>query len=281
LLADTIGMDLEVVESEGTVGGFRVDIVCKDLATGRPVVIENILGTTDHDHLGKLITYAAGRGARAAILVAPDFRDEHLKALEWLNELSGEDHLFFGVKAGVVRIGDSLPAPDFDPVVQPNEWEKEIHTPVSDRAKAYGAFFTSLLAKVKRRMPRLTSATKGLPQNWTNFPAGRTGFAYGVSFARESRLRVELFIDLGDAEQNKAVFDSFFAERQAIESDFGGALSWERLDDRRASRIAAYEPGSIEEGPETLDRLADNALGLMERFIKIFKHRIAALPRKL
>jgi hypothetical protein len=115
LLSDAIGMDLEVDESEAAVGGFRVDIVCKDLATGRPVVIENMLGPTDHDHLGKLLTYAAGWGARAAILVGTEFRDEHLKALEWLNELSGEEHLFFAVRAGVVKIGDSLPAPEFDP----------------------------------------------------------------------------------------------------------------------------------------------------------------------
>ncbi len=278
-LSEAIGMDLEVVESEAAVGGLRVDIVCKDLATGRPVVVENILGQTDHDHLGKLLTYAAGQGARAAILVCTDFRDEHLKALEWLNELSGEEHLFFGVKAGVVKIGDSLPAPEFDPVVQPNEWQKEMKSHTSDKQKAYEAFFTRFISRVKEDLPGLTSATKGLPQNYMTFPAGRTGFAYGVSFARERRLRVVLFIDLGDSDKTKAAYDRFLAEKQAIEADFGQGLSWERLEERRVSRIAAYEPGSIDDNPQTLDMLADHAIDLLGRFIKTFRQRIASLSR--
>lgn len=248
-------------------------------ATGRPVVIENILGPTNHDHLGKLLTYAAGQGARAAILVGTEFRDEHLKALEWLNELSGEEHLFFGVKAGVVKIGDSLPAPEFDPLVQPNEWEKEMKSQSSGRSRAYEAFFTRFLAKVKRDLPGFTSATKGLPQNWMSFPAGRSGFAFGVSFARGSRLRVELLIDLGDSDKNKTVFDHFLSEKQVIETEFGQELSWERLEERRASRIAAYELGAIDDEPQTLDKLGDDAISLLGRFIKTFRQRIAALPR--
>lgn len=279
-LSDALGMDLEVAESEGAVGGFRVDIVCNDLATGRPVVIENILGSTDHDHLGKLITYAAGRNARAAILIATDFRDEHCKALEWLNEVSGEDHLFFGVKAEVLRIGDSLPAPNFDLIVQPNEWEKEVTSPTpSPKLEAYEGFFTGLLAKVKQRLPGFTSASKGLPQNWFNFPAGRTGFVYSVAFAKHRQMRVELYIDMGDADKNKAVFDRFFSEKDAIEAELGQALSWERLDNHRASRIALYEPGSIDDDPQTVDKLGDEAVELVDEFSKAFGHRIMSLPK--
>jgi hypothetical protein len=146
-------MDLEVVESEGAVGPFRVDIICKDLASGGIVVIENILGPTDHDHLGKILTYAAGREARAAVVVATHFREEHRKMLEWLNEL-GEEHLFFGVKASVIRIADSPPAPVLDPVVQPNEWVSEVKAkdPPTPRGQAYEAFFRRLLDKVKQEI---------------------------------------------------------------------------------------------------------------------------------
>lgn len=279
-LSDALGMDLEVAESEGVVGGFRVDIVCNDLATGKPVVIENILGSTDHDHLGKLITYAAGRNARAAILIATDFRDEHCKALEWLNEVSGKDHLFFGVKAEVLRIGDSLPAPNFDLIVQPNEWANEVTSPTpSPKLKAYEGFFTGLLAKVKQRLPGFTSASKGLPQSWFSFPAGRTGFVYSVAFRRQSKMSVDLYIDVGDADKNKAVFDRFFSEKDAIEAEFGQALSWERLDNFRASRIAVYEPGSIDDDPQTLDNLGDEAVQLLDKFTRAFRQRIISLPK--
>ena len=94
--------------------------------------------------------------------------------------------MFFGVKAEVLRIGDSLPAPNFDLIVQPN---------------AYEGFFTGLLAKVKQRLPGFTSGSKGLPQNWFNFPAGRTGFVYSAAFAKQRQMRVELYIDVGDADK--------------------------------------------------------------------------------
>lgn len=282
LLGEAIGMDLEVVESEGAVGPFRVDIICKDLAGGRPVVIENILGPTDHDHVGKLLTYAAGREAKAAVIVATEFRDEHLKALEWLNELSGEEHLFFCVKAGVIRIGDSPPAPSLDPVVQPNEWEKQVKqvkNPPTPRARSYEMFFARLLAKVKQEIPGLTSATRVFPQNWMNFPAGKSGYWYCVSFTRDSRLRVELNIDVGDKDRNKAVFDRFLSERQAIDEEFGEQLSWEPLENRRSCRIAVYRPGTIDDGERELDDLMSEGVALLRRLNSTLRRRVAEIGK--
>ena len=81
-----MGMDLEVIEVESEVGEFRADIIARDLSgEDRIVVIESQLSRTDHEHLGKIITYAAGRNASAVVWISPEFREEHRSALDWLN----------------------------------------------------------------------------------------------------------------------------------------------------------------------------------------------------
>ena len=106
-LGKALAMDLELVDAEVAVGPFSADVVLRDANTGHLVVVENLLETTDHDHLGKLITYAAGLEAHWAVLVARAFRPEHRSALNWLNSLSGEGSGFFGVE---VHVLDGEPA---------------------------------------------------------------------------------------------------------------------------------------------------------------------------
>jgi RecB family endonuclease NucS len=68
-LNQVLGLDIEITERERAVGSFAVDLVGRDLSSGRTVIIENQLEPTDHTHLGQLLTYAAGRGAKIVILV--------------------------------------------------------------------------------------------------------------------------------------------------------------------------------------------------------------------
>ncbi|MGH9932654.1 MAG: hypothetical protein ACREA9_25905 [Pyrinomonadaceae bacterium] len=71
VLKDQLGIDLTVVEKEKSVGPFSVDILAKD-AAGRPVIIENQLERTDHDHLGKVLTYLSNLDAKVAIWISSD-----------------------------------------------------------------------------------------------------------------------------------------------------------------------------------------------------------------
>lgn len=96
LLDEVLGTDLELQDREATVGSFSLDLLAKDLGTGRLVIIENQLDTTDHDHLGKVLTYAAGFDAGTIVWVAESFRDEHRQALDWLNQRTDSDTHFFG-----------------------------------------------------------------------------------------------------------------------------------------------------------------------------------------
>lgn len=110
LLSAAVGIELELIETESSVGAFSVDIYAQEAGTGRKVVIENQLAPTDHDHLGKVITYAAGKGAEVVIWVVEQARDEHRQAIEWLNQHTDSDFGFFLVEVELWKIGNSRAA---------------------------------------------------------------------------------------------------------------------------------------------------------------------------
>jgi hypothetical protein len=246
-LGQAIGMEIEVQEREADVGEFSLDIMAKDLGTGRTVVIENQLTQTDHDHLGKLLTYAGGFDAGVLVWIAKELRDEHRKAMEWLNEHTGPDVDCFGVVVEVIRIDDSKPAFNLKPVVFPNEWQKDKgrSRPVaSAKGEAYRAYFQTLIDELRTKH-KFTGARVGQPQSWYSFSSGVRGVILCNSFAQGGKVRAEVYIDLQDKEENKKLFDRLLEQQAAIEQEYGAGLTWERLDDKRASRIAAYRDGSI------------------------------------
>jgi hypothetical protein len=116
LLGEALGLTLEVEAQEKGVGPFRADILCKDADTNSWVLIENQLGRTDHVHLGQLLTYAAGLNAVTVVWIADTFTEEHRAALDWLNNITGEEFRFFGLEVELWRIGESPIAPKFNVV---------------------------------------------------------------------------------------------------------------------------------------------------------------------
>lgn len=274
-LSEAVGLELDLVETEAPVGDFAVDLYAKDLNTGRWVIIENQLEQTDHNHMGQLMSYAAGKEAGVIIWISPKFRDEHRQTLNWLNEITDESVLFFGIELELLSVDDSLPAPHFKLVAQPNEWDNPA-TVVSPRQKAYESFFTELLGKVKAKHPDITSARKAYPQSWFNFPVGRGGFSVGTVFGRDE-FRVELYIDVRDQVKNKAAFDALHEVRDAIEAEIDQSVVWERLDDKQASRIYCGTNGSIDDASEHLEQLQDWALDLVWTFHQVFKPRVEKL----
>ena len=125
-LEAVLGIAIDITATEHPIGAFRLDMLGTDLTNDVPLVVENQLEGSDQSHLGQLITYAAGVDAATVVWVAGSFRDEHREALEWLNSVTNENVRFFGVAIRVVRIGDSLAAPNFDLVVSPSEWQKQL-----------------------------------------------------------------------------------------------------------------------------------------------------------
>jgi hypothetical protein len=205
-LGDALGIELEVIATEADVGAFSLDILAKDLGTGRQVVVENQFGSTNHDHLGKLLTYAAGLDATAVIWVAELIRDEHREALEWLNRRTDAETHFFAVVVEVFQIDNSRPAFSFKPVVFPNEWQRATRDAAdrqtTPRAETYRGYFQALIDELREKH-HFTGARVGQPQNWYIFASGVTGIGYGTSFAQGGRVRVEVYIDQGELDKEQ------------------------------------------------------------------------------
>ena len=255
---------------------FSLDLLAKDLGRNANVIIENQLATTDHDHLGKLITYASGYDADVVLWISTEIREEHRQALDWLNQRTDSSTDFFGVVVEVIKIGDSGPALQFRVAVSPNEWQKskkkQSSAPTSEKAELYRSYFQGLLDELREKH-RFTTAQKGQLQSWYFFSSGNKKFSYGHSFAAGNRVRTEIYVDSGDADENKQFFDRLFEDRETIESEFGVRLEWERLDNKRACRVALYRAGSIEDSSEDLQEIHDWGIRNLLQFKKVFGNK--------
>jgi len=201
LLGNEIGIDIncESVELEAPTGGLYVDVFAEETGTGKKIVIENQLEQTDHDHLGKIINYAAGHNASMIIWIFEEIKEEHRLAIDWLNEKTDEDIYFFALKINVYKIGDSNPAPKFEIVCKPNEWSKTTKGP-TDIQKQYREFWreTKNYAKnfsVKDRSGKLLLRQSPQPQNWYSIAVGINGAQILlVANDREELMKCQLYI---------------------------------------------------------------------------------------
>lgn len=249
-LADALGIsELVLVATEHWVGEFKLDILCTD--GDDQVIIENQLEKTDHTHLGQIIAYAAGVGARKVVWVAEKFRPEHAAALQFLNDNTTDDLGFFAVEVELWRIGDSPLAPKFEVVVKPDNWTKSSReqvraasatTPIKQLQQK---FWVALKEYLAQHAPNIRPQ-QARPQHWLNNSIGRSGFGLNVTAnTRDERFGVELYIHSAEAKKH---FDNLSAKKAEIEAKLGFALDWQRLDDAQATRIAVWLPNaSIED----------------------------------
>lgn len=278
-LGKTLGMDLEVVQREASVGDFSSDILARDLGRDSLVIIENQYGVTNHDHLGKILTYAGGRNAKTIIWIAEDLRDEHRQAIDWLNQYTLSEIEFYGVVIEALQIDDSKPAYNFRLVAFPNEWRKgkvSPGEPKSERGELYRQFFQGLIDELREKH-KFTSARLGQPQNWYSFSSGVCGYLYGANFASGGEARCEVYIDTGDQAANKEIFDKLIQKKDVIEKEMGTPLEWERLDERRASRIAIYCPGSISDDTDKLREIKEWMIEGLLKMKAVFPEHINPL----
>ena len=262
-LSEALGMDLELEGVEMSVGPFSADIVLRDTSTGDRVIVENMLSPTDHDHLGKLITYAAGLEAHYAVLVARELRPEHRSALTWLNTMTTADAGFFGIEVSAIRIADSPPAARFEVVVQPDDWSRQVRQAAGGGLTVgqlrYQEFWAQFIDELKERQPGWTNATNPPTYNWFEFPSGTPGVRCNVTFswpdgAPGYRLRAMLYIASRPPERAAALFAELKKHRDQIENAYGGPLTWDEAEGRIARMIAldldGVDPDDRDRWPE-------------------------------
>lgn len=250
-----LGLELELESTEASAGDFSADIVAKDVATNRRVIIENQYGVTDHRHLGQILTYSSVLNANVVVWIAEKIRPEHKAAMDFLNLNLKESLQIFAVEANVIRIDDSKPAFGLKVVCMPAE---AVSVSASETAEAtetqekYRAYYQALLDEL-RNVHKFTNARAAQPQNWYTFSSDNSKFyKYSTAFSQGGRVRVETYIDSGDKAKNEAIFDFLYAQKDAINAAYRHDLEWEKLETKRACRIAVYRDGDIDADSEEL-----------------------------
>lgn len=276
-LGDALGMDLEVISREASVGDFSLDLLAQDLGSSRTVVIENQFERTDHDHLGKLLTYASGFDASTVIWIAEEVRNEHRQALEWLNQRTDTETQFFAVVVEVLQIDDSNPALNFKLVVSPNEWRKskkqKTSTNPSSRGEKYRYYFQVLIDEL-RESHKFTGPEVGLAQNWYNFSGGFGGISYGAWFAKGGKVLAYVTIRQKTDENRIKIFNMLEEQKGKIESNFDYPLEWTRDAEKSLSRIAMSRDGDIELSDSELEEIREWHIENLLKLKKVFQPEI-------
>ena len=269
LLADAVGLDITVDETESSVGDFNVDIYASETGTDRKIIIENQLEDTDHDHLGKLITYASGKGADVVIWVVKHAREEHKAAVEWLNNHTDDKIGFFLCEIKLFQIGDSQIAPSFTVVERPNDWTKEIRKTASanstqqQRLEYWQAF--NDYAFTDANFSRIFNKRKPTTDHWMDFSIGSSACHIAVSqIQKRKAVDVELYIN-----DDKELFKSLFAHKDEIEKNMEMELEWKELPERKASRILIEKTVDLDDRatwPEQFDYIMDTCIKMKRAF---------------
>ena len=274
-LGDTLNLTLTDVETEKFVGNYRCDILCKDELTGKVVLIENQLEPTNHDHLGKIITYASGLDASVVIWIVASARQEHASAIEWLNKHTDEDLSFFLVEVHAYKIGDSDPAPQFKIVEQPNDFAKSVksiskNSDLSDSERNRLDFWTQLNEILEER-GKPFNKRKATTDHWYSIAMGSSECHISIDLVnKEHKIRVGVWIY-----DNKELFDKFFANKNEIEKACGFELAWDRLENKKASLACTYIQGLDFDNqtnyPELINKAIDLVLTMRKAFVPFVK----------
>lgn len=253
LLGDTLNMDLELESQEADIGDFKADIVAADNDTNKTVIIENQLEETNHDHLGKLITYAAGKGASNVIWLVKNARPEHRAAINWLNEHTSTDIGFFLCEIKVYRIGKSAPAVKFDVIEIPNDWARISRTTntLTPTRKMLLDFWTEFyeyaFSDINGNFAKEFKRHKPAPMIYNEFYIGNKD-ALLVTRIPSTKKQILVELNIPYANEND-VYDYLFANKDDIERQTG-KLTWLEQPNKKASRIFAVLDADANDGTD-------------------------------
>jgi hypothetical protein len=243
-------LDVESVSPEAAAGEFWVDIVADGASDDDEpfkVIIENQLEQTDHDHLGKVLTYVAAFGARAAIWIASRARPEHVKAVQWLNDESPLDAWLFELEA--ISIEDSPVAPILRQIAGPSAVTRRVKTEkAATRAQrnANLEFWTIVLPQVAEACSEWGlwrgREPKGNVHSWQAVPDSPVGNIGLQLWVTSEGSWTSLKVWGKDPAEARYLFSQLEDRRGEIEDAFGGALDWRSSETQRSAAIRWDNP---------------------------------------
>ena len=271
MLSDEIGVEIAIIEKEASVGRFNVDILAEESNTGNNIIIENQLEKTDHDHLGKLITYAAGIDAGIVIWVVKETQEEHQQAVEWLNEKTNTELSFFLVQIELWQIDDSNYAPKINVIEKPNYWSKDVKssvekTKLTDTKKMQLEFWTKLKDYAQEQGYNI-NFRKPRAQHWYDISFGTSEAHISLSVnTQKGNISTDVYIP-----DSPEAFDNFYENKEEIETEVGSSLDWQELPEKKASRVRltkSYSISNNDDWSEAFDWMIEKVLLFKKVFSK-------------
>ncbi|MBQ9232635.1 MAG: DUF4268 domain-containing protein [Lachnospiraceae bacterium] len=273
-LNDILGLTLVEINKEVYVGPYRCDIVAKDETSGINVIIENQLEGTNHDHLGKIITYASGLDAKVMVWIVKEAKEEHRAAVEWLNNNTNNDINFFLIEIHAYKIGDSEPAPKFEVIEKPNDFVKRSKSKISDdelnKSQSERLIFWEQFNQVVVRRGKPFNIRKATTDHWYDVALGSSEAHIAIDLINKNNIIVvELYIS-----NNKELFDKLNDNKDKIENELGIKFVWDRLDNKKASRIKYYINGLDFDDHSNYDELMNKIIDMVVNMRNVFRKYI-------
>ena len=275
-LGNVLNLSLSDIETEKFVGSYRCDILCRDEITGRVVLIENQLEQTNHDHLGKILTYASGLDASVVVWVVASARDEHASAIEWLNKHTDDSISFFLLEIHAYRIGNSEPAPQFKIIEQPNDFVKTVKRIAQDKSvnesQSRRLEFWTQFNDILEQRGKPFNKRKATTDHWYSVAVGSSECQISIDLVnKDHKIRVGLWIS-----DNKDRFDYMRQHKEEIEVAMGFPLFWQRLDNKKSSLICTYIKGLDFKAQDNYPELMNEAIDLVVKMRDVLKKYIQA-----
>ena len=271
-LGDEIGIDIELRSTEAKTGSFSTDILAVEANTDNKIIIENQLEHTDHDHLGKIITYASGHDAKTIIWIVKETREEHRQAVDWLNEHTDDEINIFLCRIELWKIGDSAIAPKFQIISSPNKWTKTIKRSLDNEMTSTKMLQYNYWAKVKDEIDKnypIFNSRKPYGQNWYDLAIGSSLAHISLTInTQKSEIKSQIWIS-----DSKPLFDYLYESKQEIESELGFKLNWGRLDNKKASYISIFKTMNVRD-ESNWGSIIDWQLDKASRLYDVFSDRI-------
>ena len=271
LLGKEIGIEIELISTEAKSGSFSTDILAVEANTDNKIIIENQLEATNHDHLGKIITYASGHDAKTIIWIVKEAREEHRQAVDWLNEHTDDEINIFLCRIELWKIDDSAIAPKFQIVSSPNNWTKTIKRSLNNEMSSTKMllynYWTKLSEEIDRNYPNFNSR-KPRSSNFYDIALGSSLAHISLAINTKSEVKCQIWI-----RDSKPLFDYLFDSKDKIEEELGYELEWGRLDDYKSSFIAIINNSDIRD-ESNWDKLIKWQLNNASKFYDVFADRI-------
>lgn len=274
-LGERIGMELEVVGQEVSVGPYSADILAKDVNTDAYVVIENQLEKTNHDHLGKSITYASALGAKTIVWIATDFTEEHKKALDWLNDNTNEDLAFWGIQLELWQISEDTASMRLNVVSTPSTNVKTIknRTNESESRSIQLGFWTKFRDKLEKTK-KIPSLQTPQARYWFDVRIGRSNILLSdFCNTEKSVVGIRLYIRSNVVD---VYYPALLARKDEINRALGSEPEWDPNPAAKDKTIALSHQTDLSD-PDKVEEALDWLVEQTIIFHRVFSNEVKSI----